>query len=244
VAEEKKHKSTTDFSQMTDEQIVAEVHDHSDPAAQKYLLLKYKKLVYNKAKGYFLVGAEREDVVQEGMIGLFKAIRDFRPDRSSSFRAFADLCVGRQIITAIKNATRLKQIPLNTYVSMNKPMYAEDSERTLLDVLSGINVVNPEEMVVDQEEFRNLEIEMNKILSDLEWQVLRYYLDGKSYQDISKELGRHSKSIDNALTRVKKKLSKFKAANGDAIDLRNIYKGLVVISSKGDRMNIGGKIKK
>jgi len=244
VAEEKKLKSTTDFSQMTDEAIVAEVHAHSNPSAQKYLLLKYQNLVYNKAKGFFLVGAEREDILQEGMIGLFKAIRDYKPDKNASFRAFADLCVGRQIITAVKNATRQKQIPLDTYVSINKPIYAEDSERTLLDVLSGIDVVNPEEMLVDQEEFKNLEAEMNEILSDLEWQVLRCYLDGKSYQEISKELGRHSKSIDNALTRVKRKLSKFKDENGDKIDLRNIYKGLVVISSKGDMLNTVGKTKK
>ena len=236
MAEEKRKKSTTDFAQMTDEDIVAEVHTHSNPEAQKYLLLKYKKIVYNKAKGFFLVGAEREDVLQEGMIGLFKAIRDYKPGKKASFKVFAELCIGRQIITAVKNSTRQKQIPLNTYVSINKPIYAEDSEHTLLDVLSGIDVVSPEEMLVDKEEYNSLEVELNKILSDLEWQVLRYYLDGKSYQEISVVLGRHSKSIDNALTRVKRKLSKFKAENGDRIDLRNIYKGLVAMSAKRERL--------
>jgi RNA polymerase sporulation-specific sigma factor len=244
VAEEKKQRTMAEFSKMEDEDIVAEIHAHSDPLAQKFLLTKYRYLVHNKAKNFFLIGAEKEDVVQEGMIGLFKAIRDFKPEKNASFKAFADLCVNRQIITAVKNSTRQKQIPLNTYVSINKPIYAEDSEVTLLDVLAGIDVVNPEEMVMDQEEFKLLEAEMNKILSDLEWQVLRCYLDGKSYQEISKDLGRHSKSIDNALTRVKRKLSKFKSENGDRINLRNIYKGLVAISSKRDFINSREKAKK
>lgn len=221
-----------DFKDMTDEEIVAEVHAHENPLAQRYLLEKYKKLVQGKTKGYFLVGAEREDVVQEGMIGLFKAIRDYKPDKNASFKVFADLCVGRQIITAVKNSTRQKQIPLNTYVSINKPMYAEDSDHTLLDVLAGINVVNPEEVVVEEEEFQILETEMNQILSEFEWQVLRLYLDGKSYQEIAKELGRHSKAIDNALTRVKKKLGKYKDANGNKIDPRVMHKGLIALTVK------------
>ena len=142
------------------------------------------------------------------MIGLYKAIRDFKGDKLSSFRAFAELCVTRQIITAIKTATRQKHIPLNSYVSLNKPIYEEDSDRTLMDVVSGVKVANPEDMIISREEFVDIENKMNNILSDLEWRVLISYLDGKSYQEIATELNRHIKSIDNALQRVKRKLEK------------------------------------
>jgi RNA polymerase sporulation-specific sigma factor len=156
-----------------------------------------------------LIGADREDIIQEGMIGLYKAIRDFNPNKLSSFRAFAELCVTRQIITAIKTATRQKHIPLNSYVSLNKPLYDEDSERTLLDILSGVKISDPEELIISQEEFEDIEDKMGEILSKLEWQVLMAYLGGKSYQEIAKELKRHVKSIDNALQRVKRKLEKY-----------------------------------
>ena len=143
------------------------------------------------------------------MIGLYKAIRDFRSDKLSSFRAFAELCVTRQIITAIKTATRQKHIPLNSYVSLNKPIYDEDSDRTLLDVISGSKISDPEELIISREEFGDIEEKMGEILSDLEWQVLMSYLDGKSYQEIATDLSRHVKSIDNALQRVKRKLERY-----------------------------------
>ena len=161
------------------------------------------------------------------MIGLFKAIRDFRSDKLSSFRAFAELCVTRQIITAIKTATRQKHIPLNSYVSLNKPIYEEDSDRTLLDVISGAKVANPEEMVISREEFLDIENKMNNILSDLEWKVLMSYLDGKSYQEIAVDLDRHIKSIDNALQRVKRKLEKYLSSRAEGTDLKNVYCGLM-----------------
>ena len=191
------------FAKMTDEEIVLESQQHDNVLAQEYLLHKYRNFVRAKARSYFLIGAEREDIIQEGMIGLYKAIRDFRADKQASFRAFAELCVTRQIITAIKTATRQKHIPLNSYVSLNKPIYEEDSDRTLLDVISGVKVANPEDMIISREEFSDIESKMNDILSDLEWKVLMSYLDGKSYQEIAAELGRHIKSIDNALQRVK-----------------------------------------
>lgn len=122
------------FENMTDEEVVMAAKQDENLMAQEYLLYKYRNFVRAKARSYFLIGAEREDIIQEGMIGLFKAIRDFRSDKLSSFRAFAELCVTRQIITAIKTATRQKHIPLNSYVSLNKPIYEEDSDRTLLDV--------------------------------------------------------------------------------------------------------------
>ena len=197
------------FENMTDEEIVLDAKLHDNVIAQEYLLTKYRNFVRAKARSYFLIGAEREDIIQEGMIGLYKAIRDFRGDKLSSFRAFAELCVTRQIITAIKTATRQKHIPLNSYVSLNKPIYEDDSDRTLLDVLAGSKVSDPEEMVISREEFVDIEEKMNQILSDLEWKVLMSYLDGKSYQEIAVDLERHVKSIDNALQRVKRKLEKY-----------------------------------
>jgi RNA polymerase sporulation-specific sigma factor len=143
------------------------------------------------------------------MIGLYKAIRDFRGDKLASFKAFAELCITRQIITAIKTATRQKHIPLNSYVSLDKPIYDEDSDRTLLDVICGTKVTDPEELIINQEEFSGLEDKMGEILSELERRVLMHYLDGRSYQEIAVDLDRHVKSIDNALQRVKRKLERY-----------------------------------
>ena len=214
------------FADLTDEEELGRIKDDQDDEAMCYLISKYRNFVRAKARSYFLIGADREDIVQEGMIGLYKAIRDFRNDKQASFRAFAELCVTRQIITAIKTATRQKHIPLNSYVSLNKPIYDEESDRTLLDVLSGVKVTDPEELVISHEEFADIEAKMEDILSELEWKVLMSYLDGKSYQEISQELGRHVKSIDNALQRVKCKLDKYMEANGDDVDLTTIYRGL------------------
>ncbi|MDN5293464.1 MAG: polymerase sporulation-specific sigma factor [Eubacteriales bacterium] len=196
------------YEVMEDEEVVAYARE-GDEAALEYLINKYKNFVKAKARSYFLVGADQEDIIQEGMIGLFKAIRDFRPDKLSSFRAFAELCITRQIITAIKTATRQKHIPLNSYVSLNKPIYDEDSDRTLLDVISGTKITDPEELIVSREEFYDIEEKMGELLSSLEWKVLMSYLEGKSYYEIAVELKRHVKSIDNALQRVKRKLEKY-----------------------------------
>lgn len=197
-----------DFEVMLDEDIVEGARDGSGEALE-YLINKYKNFVRAKARSYFLIGADREDIIQEGMIGLYKAIRDFRSDKLASFRAFAELCITRQIITAIKTATRQKHIPLNSYISLNKPIYEEDSERTLLDVISNARVSDPEEMVINREELGDIEEKMGEILSDLEWKVLMAYLDGRSYQEIAVDLKRHVKSIDNALQRVKRKLERY-----------------------------------
>lgn len=197
-----------DYDEMTDEQIV-EIARAGDIDAQEYLINKYRNYVRAKARTYFLLGGDKEDLIQEGMIGMYKAIRDFRSDKLSSFRAFAELCITRQIITAIKTATRQKHIPLNSYISLNKPIYDEDSDRTLLDIITGNKVSDPEELIISREEFTEIEEKMGELLSPLEWQVLMYYLEGKSYQEIAKDLGRHVKSIDNALQRVKRKLEKY-----------------------------------
>ncbi len=196
------------YEVMCDEEIVELVRT-GDPLAEEHLINKYRNFVRAKARSYFLIGADREDIIQEGMIGLFKAIRDFRCDKLSSFRAFAELCVTRQIITAIKTATRQKHIPLNSYVSLNKPIYDEDSDRTLLDVITGSKITDPEELIISREEFDDIEEKMGEILSSLEWKVLMSYLEGKSYQEIAVDLKRHVKSIDNALQRVKRKLERY-----------------------------------
>jgi len=230
----------SEFDNLTDEEIVLAIKDACDNTALDYLINKYRNFVRAKARSYFLIGADREDIIQEGMIGLYKAIRDFRNDKLSSFRAFAELCVTRQIITAIKTATRQKHIPLNSYVSLNKPIYDEDSDRTLLDVLSGVKVSDPEELVISREEFVDIEAKMEEILSDLEWRVLMSYLDGKSYQEIAVDLHRHVKSIDNALQRVKRKLEKYMDNRDDDIDLSTIYRGLTSINRRlHDRNELG-----
>ncbi|MDN7229304.1 RNA polymerase sporulation sigma factor SigH [Planococcus liqunii] len=195
------------FTEMTDEELVSLVHSGNTEALD-FLITKFRHFVRMKARSYFLIGADKEDIIQEGMIGLYKAIRDFKSDKLSSFRAFAELCIIRQIITAIKTATRQKHIPLNSYVSLDKPIYDEESDRTLMDVLTGNGADDPEEMMINNEEFLYMEAKMGEVLSDLEREVLALYLDGQSYQEISEKLERHVKSIDNALQRVKRKLER------------------------------------
>ncbi len=206
--EESKDYLSSLYHDRPDEEIVDLCHQ-GDDMAEEYLLDKYKNFVRSKARSYFLIGADHEDIVQEGMIGLYKAIRDYRPEKLSSFRAFAELCITRQIITAIKTATRQKHIPLNSYISLNKPLYDEESDRTLLDVLVEGRVSNPEEIIINREDLVNIHEKINDVLSGLEQDVLNAYLDGKSYQEIAAALGRHVKSIDNALQRVKRKLEKY-----------------------------------
>jgi RNA polymerase sporulation-specific sigma factor len=196
------------YAEIADEETV-ELAQQGEQFAVEFLVDKYKNFVRAKARSYFLIGADREDIIQEGMIGLFKAIRDYRVDKLTSFRAFAELCITRQIITAIKTATRQKHIPLNSYVSLNKPIYDEESDRTLMDIITTTGITNPEEIIISREEFVFIEKKMGEILSSLEWKVLMSYLEGKSYQEISVDLKRHVKSIDNALQRVKRKLEKY-----------------------------------
>jgi RNA polymerase sporulation-specific sigma factor len=196
-----------EYKDMADEELVSGVRV-GDHEALEFLMNKYKNFVRAKARSYFLIGADHEDIVQEGMIGLYKAIRDFRGDKLSSFKGFAELCITRQIITAIKTATRQKHIPLNSYVSLDKPIHDEDSNRTLWDKLT-VNLSNPEEHYISQEEYHDIEDKISQILSDLERKVLMLYLDGRSYQEIAVDLNRHVKSIDNALQRVKRKLEKY-----------------------------------
>ena len=199
---------TQDYTVMTDEQVVR-LAQEPDSQALEYLLNKYKNFVRTKARSYFLIGADHEDIVQEGMIGLYKAIRDYKEEKLSSFRAFAELCITRQIITAIKTATRQKHIPLNSYISLNRPIYEEDSDRTLLDVITEEGISNPEDMMIDREDLSFIEGRIGQMMSPLEKQVLVLYMEGKSYVEIAEAMGRHVKSVDNALQRIKRKLLKY-----------------------------------
>ncbi|WP_186577860.1 RNA polymerase sporulation sigma factor SigH [Aquibacillus kalidii] len=205
------------YKDLEDEKIVNLVHC-GDSEALDFLIHKYRQFVHAKARSYFLIGADREDIIQEGMIGLFKAIRDYKKDKLNSFRSFAELCITRQIITAIKTATRQKHIPLNSYVSLDKPVFEDESDRTLMDLILGTNASDPEELIIKQEEFNNFETKMSELLSDLEREVLALYLEGQSYKEISLKLNSHVKAIDNALTRVKRKLEKYAELGQSALN--------------------------
>jgi len=178
-----------------------------DESASSALVTKYRSFVRCKARSYFLAGADRDDVVQEGMIGLYKAIRDYRPEHQTSFRSFAELCVTRQLITAIKTASRLKHTPLNTYVSLHRPAAAEDEgDRVLSDILAAREVCDPAEVVISAWEAASIKEGFTGALSGFETDVLRLYVSGSSYMEIADKLGRHSKAVDNALQRVKRKV--------------------------------------
>ena len=196
------------FSSMGDDKILEQIKSGNNFALE-FLINKYKNFVRSKAKTYFLIGADKEDIVQEGMIGLFKAIRDFNDEKSVSFRAFAEICITRQIITAIKTATRQKHMPLNLYISLNKPVFEEEGERALIETINNDRNSDPEYLFISKEELNGIEGKMNEILSPLELEVLYSYLNGSSYQEIAVTLDKPVKSIDNALQRVKKKLEKY-----------------------------------
>jgi RNA polymerase sporulation-specific sigma factor len=195
------------FQSMLDEEVVRYAKSGSERATE-HLLSKYRNIVEGKARSYFLVGADHDDIIQEGMIGLFKAIRDFRNDKLLPFRAFAELCISRQIFTAIKAATRQKHIPLNSYVSLHANLFESDSDRTLLDTLAESDTSDPEDVVVTQQFSDDLRQRIKRDLSDLESAVLRSHLEGKSYQEIAAELQRRVKSVDNALQRAKRKIGR------------------------------------
>ena len=171
------------------------------------LVRRYSSFVRLKASSYFLIGGDSDDLIQEGLVGLYKAIRDFRTDRESSFRNFAELCITRQIITAVKTATRNKHTPLNGYVSFSAtPAGASDSEPTLDEVLPGSTTHDPVNQVISSEELRSLVACLSTVLSDLESRVLALYLDGHSYEAVGDRLGCDTKTVDNALQRVKRKV--------------------------------------
>ncbi len=196
-----------DYNEFTDEEIIKFIHN-GDNIAQNYIINKYRNLVKLKTRMYFIIGADSEDIIQEGMIGLYKAIRDYKFDKFVSFYSFAELCITRQIITAIKTATRQKHIPLNSYISLNKPIGEGDSENTYIDILSETRVTSPEELLIGQEDKNYIETHIGEVLSELECHVLSLYLQGKSYFEIASIISKDEKSIDNALQRVRRKVEK------------------------------------
>jgi RNA polymerase sporulation-specific sigma factor len=195
------------YERYTDEEIIGFIQQGEEYASE-YIIDKYKDLVKIKARAYFIIGADKEDLIQEGMIGLFKAIRDFDHNKKASFFSFAELCINRQIITAIKSATRQKHIPLNSYISLNKQAFDSDTERSYFDLLADEKTTNPEDLFIDQEERDFIKKNINGVLSTFEYSVLNLYLKDKSYSEISKILDKSEKSIDNALQRVRKKIDK------------------------------------
>jgi len=204
------YESEFDYANLSDEELV-ELSASGDRRATEHLLSKYKNLVKNRAKAYFLVGADRDDIVQEGMIGLFKAIRDFDITKQASFLGFAEVCIKRQIITAVKASTRQKHLPLNSYISLSDPVYEDNPELSLLDKIAQRDSVDPEEMFLRREMAEHIGTEIENKLSSLEKTVLSLYLSGMNYQEIAIELNRTPKSIDNALQRIKRKLDTFES---------------------------------
>ncbi len=202
------------FKELSDEEIVA-MAKNDDSIATDYIINKYKNFVKARARTYFLIGADKEDIIQEGMIGLYKAIRDYDSSKPASFRGFAEICITRQIITAIKTATRQKHIPLNSYISLNKSVYDEESERMMIDMIAEKENFNPEEIMITKEHFSSLITKMSEVLSKFEWKVMNLFLDGKSYNEIAKKLDKSEKSIDNALQRIKKKVEKYLQTKND-----------------------------
>ncbi|PLS17281.1 RNA polymerase sporulation sigma factor SigH [Bacillus sp. M6-12] len=192
-----------------EDEILVQMFQKGNVESSEVLIHKYRNFVRAKASRYFLIGGDKEDIIQEGMIGLYKAIRDYREDKLTSFKAFAELCITRQMITAIKTATRQKHTPLNSYVSLDKPIYDAESDFTLLDIISGTRATDPVTLLINREKTDDMEMKMSELLSDLERSVLKLYMDGQSYQEISELLNKHVKSIDNALQRIKRKLERY-----------------------------------
>lgn len=196
------------FDSMRDEDIVRIAQSGNEDAFD-FILHKFRPQVARRANSYFLAGADKDDIIQEGMIGLFKAIRDYKEDKEASFRSFAELCITRQIISAVKSASRLKHSPLNTYVSLDKPLKEDNGDSSLLNIIAVGSSSNPEDIIIGKENMEQVEIKMEEVLSKFECRVLSMYLSGLSYSCIASKLNKDPKSIDNALQRIKKKFEKF-----------------------------------
>lgn len=196
----------SNYENMTDEQLVTLTKN--DEGALEYLMEKYKNLVLKKSRPYFLIGADKDDLIQEGMIGLYKAIMDYNEDKNAAFKTFANLCITRQIITAVKTSTRQKHMPLNSYLSLDKPLFDEETDVTVGENITSELFTEPEQQIIHTEDINNIKSGIETVLTDMEKRVLKLYLAGKSYKEISEVLNKPAKSIDNALQRVKKKLEK------------------------------------
>lgn len=190
--------------ELSDEEVVA-LAQRGDEKALEHIIARYRNFVHMRAQPYFLIGADKDDIIQEGMIGLYKAVKGYKHQKAS-FKAFAGVCVSRQIISAVKSATRQKHIPLNSYISLDKNVFDSEEDATLLDLLSDQSPQDPESILIDREHLDGIEYKINKTLSKLELEVLMYYLDGRTYQEIADLVRKDPKSVDNAIQRIKKKI--------------------------------------
>ncbi|MCI9015824.1 MAG: RNA polymerase sporulation sigma factor SigH [Clostridia bacterium] len=195
------------FIQMKDEDLLNLIHS-GDKHALNFLLERYKELVNMKVSKYFIVGAEKEDIIQEGMIGLYKAVKDFKQDKNNSFKTFANLCIERQLITAIKTSNRQKHMPLNSYLSLNTSAYNEEDSDSILEVFNSNTAEDPLDTITKKEYYKYVEDNIDKNLSTFEKQVLQKYIQGESYNSIAQKLDAPVKSIDNAIQRIRKKAIK------------------------------------
>lgn len=200
--------TTEKYANLTDEQIISQIKE-GDEQALSFLLDKYKDLVKSKVGKYFIIGAEREDIIQEGMIGLYKAIKGFDNCKQNTFKTFANLCIERQLITAIKSSNRQKHMPLNSYLSLNTSAYEDDEDGTeLIETFEVDTIEDPLETIMKQESFDEIQKAVHKSLSKFEGQVLERYMQGESYEIIAKRLDTPVKSVDNAIQRIRKKAIK------------------------------------
>ena len=198
---------TNNYKDMSDEDLI-NVIKSGDKFALEFLISKYKELVNMKVSKFFMIGAEKEDIVQEGLIGLFKAVKSYNPEKQNSFKTFANLCIERQLITAIKSSNRQKHMPLNSYLSLNTTAYEEDEDSSLLEVFDAHQMEDPLDTITKKEYYQTVENAIDKSLSDFEKQVLNRYIQGESYVQIAEKLDAPVKSIDNAIQRIRKKAIK------------------------------------
>lgn len=198
---------TNNYKDMSDEDLI-NVIKSGDKSALEFLISKYKELVNMKVSKFFMIGAEKEDIVQEGLIGLFKAVKSYNPEKQNSFKTFANLCIERQLITAIKSSNRQKHMPLNSYLSLNTTAYEEDEDSSLLEVFDAHQMEDPLDTITKKEYYQTVENAIDKSLSDFEKQVLNRYIQGESYVQIAEKLDAPVKSIDNAIQRIRKKAIK------------------------------------
>ena len=199
--------TANNYNEMSDEDLI-NIIKSGDKLALEFLIDKYKDLVNMKVSKFFMIGAEKEDIVQEGLIGLFKAVKSYNPDKQNSFKTFANLCIERQLITAIKSSNRQKHMPLNSYLSLNGVAYEDDEDSNLMDIFNAHQIEDPLDTITKKEYYKTVESEIDKSLSTFEKQVLDRYMQGESYVQIAEKLDTPVKSIDNAIQRIRKKAIK------------------------------------
>lgn len=199
----------TEYTQMTDEKLIENIKQQ-DPKALDCLMERYNETVVMKANRFFMVGAEKEDMIQEGMIGLYKAVKSFNVEKQNSFKTFANMCIERQLITAVKNSNRQKHIPLNSSISLNAAAYSDNEDMDKMEVLDLKTIDDPSDIIADKEYFKNMENKIKQNLSTFELQVLHEYEKGKTYAAIADKLKTKIKSVDTAIQRIKKKANKIK----------------------------------